>query len=292
MGDAVAVVRVLVVLMIALMASPASAQRRPSPRVASMAVLPALPGGADTSGTGRSLDVLQDEGSGRYTKQGLIVGALAGGLGGLGFGTLLGLFCEAEGDGCWGAVPIITLIGAAGGGAAGAIIGAAIPRRRTPRDTSAAPPVRERPRRIGSFEIVLGRAHATIHGATSTPFRGVGPEFRANLFAELRPWIAIGPEVGQAWFDEGGNIRHAGVTLRTTWSRRTISPYAALNLGAWQTTAPSLEFFGGSFGAGARISPLADAPFFADVEARYSRNLHNIEPMRMKSLSFGVGFTW
>ncbi|MGH7445321.1 MAG: hypothetical protein ACREKM_10605 [Longimicrobiales bacterium] len=300
-------------LLVVFIPTRSTAQHRPQPVVSThvtpAAVLPVLlPAGDqrafDFAGGAGRLGRLQDEGNGRYTKRGLVLGAILGALGGLGTGALLAIICEVEGDGegCLVAVPVVTILGAAGGAAVGAIIGAAIPRdsdnRDARADTTPAPPPEvalrsEQPDRTGSFGVALGRASATIHGPSGDePFEGAGPAIRANVYAELRPWLAIGPEVGQAWFGDGGAIRHAALAVRGTWPLQLVSPFVAADLGAYQTTGPSLEFLGGGIGAGARINPLDERRFFLDVEARSSRNLHNVEPMRMTTFSLGGGFYW
>ncbi len=240
--------------------------------------------------------------TGRQTKRGLVVGSIVGAAGGLAFGSFIGLLCEGEADPCWGVVPVSGLIGAVGGGALGAIIGAMIPRydmRRPsempPRDTAAARPVdtAERPRRrTGSISAGAGYASATIEGGAGEPFEGGGPAMRIAFMAELRPWIAVGPELGQALFTEGGEVRHAAIAVRGSWPQRHVAPYIAGNLGFYQTTGPSLEFFGGAIGVGTRILPRTDGDWFLDVEARFSRNLHNIEPLRMGTVSVGGGWMW
>lgn len=248
----------------------------------------------------------------RYTKRGLIIGAIAGAAGGLGFGGFTALLCQAESDDCLWVIPATTLIGAAGGAAIGALIGAAIkrePETRMPIDTISAvadrrartdtvrPDEREAHRasallRTGSFSLALGRADATIHTPAADPFVGDGTAVRVAAYAELRPWLALGGELGQAWLGNAGNVRNAGLAARATWAMALFSPYLSANLGLYQTTGPSLEFFGGALGAGARVTPVAGGRFFVDLEARASRNLHNIEPMRMTTISVGSGLYW
>ena len=123
-------------------------------------------------------------------------------------------------------------------------------------------------------------------------FSGSGTVVRFAGYAELRHWFAIGLEIGHASFGEGGAVRHASVAFRGTVSRRTLSPFVAANLGAYQSTLPSLEYFGAGIGAGVRLTPFSRDRFFIDVEGRWTRNAHNIEPTRMTSLSAGAGFYW
>lgn len=243
----------------------------------------------------------------RYTKRGAIIGAALGAAGGLGFGVLLALFCEAEGDGCWGIPPLLGLAGALGGGLVGGILGAAVPRedgavpeRREPRDEPREPPadtLRERtpyeevfapPPRTGSLALAAGYADADIAGTRE----GAGPAARLHVAAEIGSWLSIGLEGGQSFLGDAGNVRHGAVTLRATLPRRRVSPYVNGNLGYYQMTEPSLEFFGGSLGVGARILPGDYSRWFIDVEARHSRNLQNIEPLRMNALLAGIGWYW
>ena len=278
-------------LLLATRPATAAAQHKPAaPAWPPPVTLPAAPALA----SGSSPENLQESG-GRHTKRGLVIGAIAGALGGLGIGTFIYLFCEGENDDCGPVIPIVTVLGAASGAAAGAIIGAAIPRgderaRVDPEpEGQQAEPVA---RRIGSFSAALGWASATIHEGSREAFSGSGPALRLGLMAELLPSLAIGPEVGQAWFDEGGNIRHGALALRGTLPRPRISPYASANLGAYQATRTSLEFLGGGLGLGARVRPLGGDRFFVDVEGRYSRHTQNIEPMRMRTVWVGGGLYW
>ncbi len=279
----------------------AAAQQRPAPRVqpAEAPALPASDRASQLLGSPADARPLQQEAR-RYTRRGLVVGAILGGLGGLGFGTLLGLLCATEGDSCWWVIPATGLVGAAGGAAVGAIIGAAVPRAAedTPArvDTVRVPAPLPAPRVVeedhtGSFGIAVGRSNATVHGASEV-FEGTGTALRANVYAELLPWFAIGPEAGQVWLGEGGEIRHAALALRGTWPLGVVSPYVAGNMGVYQTTGPSLEFLGGGIGAGARVTPFTGRRVYLDAEARWSRNTHNIDPMRVTTLSVGGGLYW
>jgi hypothetical protein len=244
------------------------------------------------------------EGSRRQTWRGAKIGGIAGAVAGLGVGGFIALWCRAEGDPCDAAVPVVTLLGAAGGAVGGAIIGAAIPRH--PDTGRVAPPVE---RRIGSASLSLGVVHARQEDYAGEPFLdGSGPAARLNLYAELRPWLAIGPEAGIAWTgggvrrpvpgddvvplpDEGGKVRHAAVAVRLSGRFGGLAPYAGGNVGAYQTTGPSLEFLGGAVMAGARWTPGAGRGFI-DVDARYGGNLQNIEPMRFRGLYIGGGLYW
>jgi hypothetical protein len=282
-------------LLLALLPAAGVAQHRPTP-LASWTPAAPLPGtdwlrqadfGVPDPGP------LQEDGR-RYTKRGLVIGAIAGAVAGLGIGAFIAVFCESEGDDCGAVVPVVTAIGIASGAAAGAIIGAAIPRppqERPAADTVPATADTPRRRTIGSLSAAAGVAHAVIDDGVGE-FRGSGPFVRVNLAAELRPWLAIGPEVGKAWFDDGGAIRHGALAVRGTWARPHVAPYAAVNLGAYQTTGPSLEFLGGGLGIGARITPLAGRRLFLDIEGRASRHMQNIAPMRMLGLSLGGGLAW
>ncbi|HSJ06293.1 MAG TPA: hypothetical protein VK936_06305, partial [Longimicrobiales bacterium] len=123
------------------------------------------------------------EGSRRQTWRGAKIGAIAGGVAGLGVGGFIAIWCRAEGTPCDAALPIVTLGGIAGGAAGGAIIGAAIPRHA---DTGrAAPPVE---RRIGSASLSVGVVHARQEDYQGVPFvDGSGVAARVNLYAEIRP---------------------------------------------------------------------------------------------------------
>lgn len=241
--------------------------------------------------------------TGRYTKRGLVIGAIAGAAGGVAFGTFVGLLCHGEGDPCWGVIPVGGLIGGVGGSALGAVIGAMIPRHELRRPSEMPPPdttVPARPvetrqaarRRTGSVGAGAGYADATIEGGADGTFEGSGPAMRLAFMAELRPWLGLGPEVGQALFTDGGEVRHAAIAVRGSLPARRVAPYVAGNLGFYQTTGPSLEFFGGAIGVGMRILPRVDGDWFLDAEARFSRNLHNIEPMRMRTVFVGGGWMW
>jgi hypothetical protein len=141
---------------------------------------------------------------------------------------------------------------------------------------------------------VVGPAPVSLRDdSENSLFDGDGVSARANVFAELRPWFAIGPDAGMAWFGDGGNIRHAAVAVRGTWSGSPwIAPYISGQLGAYQSTGPSLEYLGGALSAGLRVTPVRGGRGFIDVEARRSRNAQNIAPMRMRSLSIGGGIYW
>lgn len=226
----------------------------------------------------------------RHTRRGAVIGALIGGAGGLAFGTLLGLFCEAESDGCWAAVPLLGLAGAAGGALIGGILGATVPRDGGEPSAPDEHPddATEPSSRTGSFAVAAGLSGVDITNTTEAS----GVALRATLSAELRPSLAIGLEAGQSFLGDAGDVRHAAVAVRATWPRARVSPYLNGNLGYYDMTAPSLEFFGGSLGLGARVLPEAESGWFIDVEARHSRNLQNIEPLRMNTLLAGIGLYW
>jgi hypothetical protein len=239
--------------------------------------------------------------------RGLRIGALAGGLAGAGVGTLMALWCSGTSDPCLAAIPLATLFGAASGAAAGAIIGAAIPaggsgepvrapavpvEPREPRAPAAAAPVPGR--RIGSASLTLGYANASIADESEQPwFEGGGSVIRANVYAELKPWFAIGPDLGAADFSDGGSIRWISVGMRGSWAATpAVTPFVSANAGAYESSGPSLEYFGGGIGAGIRITPATASRFFVEMEGRLSRNLQNIAPMRLRTLSLGGGLYW
>lgn len=294
-------------LLLAVPLQRAAAQQRPAERMPTPGA--ALPFGIEPADPGAERASVpanrQDDRSGRYTKRGLIIGAIAGGVAGAGFGAFIALFCEVEGDGCTSAVPLVGLLGAASGAALGAIIGAAIPRRGDePADTVAAPPGEPaeevspraaRPaeaRRIGALGVTTGRASGTVESWTNGEIDGAGPLLRLTLAAELRPWFAIGPEVGQAWLGNAGRVRHAAVAVRATWPAHPLSPFVSGNVGAYDATEPSREFLGGGIGLGARFTPRRGQRWFVDIEARRSGNIQNIEPVRLTELSLGGGVYW
>jgi hypothetical protein len=234
----------------------------------------------------------------RQTRRGARIGAVVGALTGLGIGSLMALWCRGlSTEPCDAAIPVITVLGGVSGAVGGAIIGAAVP-------TEAATPGTPAPaveRRIGSATLSLGAAHARQEGypgdwvdgpRTAAWVEGSGPAARANVYAELRPWLAIGPEAGIVWAGDLGRVRHAAVSIRVTRSMRQLSPYVAVNAGAYQSTGPSLEFLGGGIGAGVRLAPRLGSRSFVDIDARYSRNLQHIEPMRMRGVNVGGGFYW
>lgn len=224
----------------------------------------------------------------RQTLRGARIGAIVGAIGGFGAGGFLALICRAENDRCDGAIPLLTVLGSASGAIGGAILGAAVPAdpppRRAPAPTAA--------RRTGSATLSAGAAHGRVDDFGNVDgYAGSGLALRANLFAELRPWLAIGPDAGIAWAGDDSRIRHVALGVRSTWQRGTISPYVAANVGAYQATRPSLEFLGGALGVGARWQPTGGR-MFLDVEGRLSRNVQNIEPMRMRSVYAGAGMYW
>jgi hypothetical protein len=234
----------------------------------------------------------------RHTRRGARIGAVVGAITGLGIGSLMALWCRGlSSEPCDAAIPMVTVLGGVSGAVGGAIIGAAIP-------TEAATPGAPAPavaRRIGSATLVLGAAHARQEGypgewvdgpRTASWVEGSGPAARANVYAELRPWLAIGPEAGIVWAGDLGRVRHAAVSVRVTRPMRQLSPYVAVNAGAYQSTGPSLEFLGGGIGAGVRLAPRPGSRSFVDIDARYSRNLQHIEPMRMRGVNVGGGFYW
>jgi hypothetical protein len=232
----------------------------------------------------------------RHTMRGLRIGAITGALAGAGVGTLMALWCAGTSDGCIAAIPLVTVFGAASGAAAGAIIGAAIPTEAGRIDPAQpASPAPAPGRRIGSFSMSVGDAQATLmdEGEQFTAFDGGGIAFRANVYAELRPWFAIGPDLGVASFGDGGTIRHAAVGVRATWPvHPSFAPYISANAGAYDSSVPSLEYLGGGLGAGFRVTPVRGSRAFLDLEARSSRNLQNIAPMRMRTISVGGGIYW
>jgi hypothetical protein len=223
----------------------------------------------------------------RQTRRGAVIGAVAGGIGGLGGGVFVSWICRIEGSSsCDWAIPAGGLLGVAAGAAAGAIIGAAIPTEARPAG-EAAPRAR---RRIGSFGGAAGPAHVVMgdfSGGTRLEAGGIGA--RASLAAELRPWFALGPDAGIAFFGAGEQVRHIALEARFTMREGGVEPYIAGNLGAYQATAPSLEFLGGSVAAGGRL--VRGGRYF-DLSARYSRNAQNIEPLRMVSVQLGAGVYW
>ena len=280
--------RAVLVVMVLIPAT-AAAQHKP----AAPAMTPPIPLDHSASDVRSGADgPLTLQSAGRHTKRGLIIGAIAGTVGGLAFGTFFHLFCQAEGDDCSSVIPIVTVLGAAGGAAAGAIIGASIPRGGDAPPTPDAEEPAAPDRRIGSFNASFGYANGRIDDGFRPAFSGSGPTLRLGLMAELKPWLAIGPEIGQAWLAEERNVRHGALAVRVTWERPRIAPYAQANLGLYQTTGVSREFLGGGLGVGARFLPFAGERFFFDVEARASRHTQNIEPMRMKTLSAGAGVYW
>jgi hypothetical protein len=282
---------------LAVLASGASAQRLADVQPAGVTAVPDRQPAlaierADATGDVR--DALQP--AGRHTRRGLVIGGIVGGASGLAIGSFIALWCESGGetDGCLEAIPIVTVLGAASGAAAGAIIGAAIPRRGTVAASPADPatPARAARQRIGSASLAGGVAHAELHDWSGPYFKGSGTTVRANFLAELRPWFAIGPEAGIADFGNRGQVRHAALAMRTTADIRLagLHPYAVVNFGAYDVTAPSIEFFGAALGAGIRWEPRER--FFVDAEARLQRNAQNIEPMRMRAFSVGGGLYW
>jgi hypothetical protein len=234
----------------------------------------------------------------RQTRRGAGIGAIVGTIAGLGIGSLMALWCRGlSSEPCDAAIPMVTVLGGVSGAVGGAIIGAAIP---TEAGTPGAPaPAVER--RIGSATLALGAAHARQEGypgewvegpRTAAWVEGSGPAARANVYAELRPWLAIGPEAGIVRAGDLGRVRHAAVSVRVTRPMGQLSPYVAVNAGAYQSTGPSLEFLGGGIGAGVRLAPRSGSRSFVDIDARYSRNLQHIEPMRMRGLNVGGGVYW
>jgi hypothetical protein len=234
----------------------------------------------------------------RQTRRGARIGAVVGTIAGFGIGSLMALWCRGlSSEPCDAAIPMVTVLGGVSGAVGGAILGAAVP-------TEAATPGAPAPavgRRIGSATLVLGAAQARQEGypgewseGPRTPawVEGSGPAARANLYAELRSWLAIGPEAGIVWAGDLGRVRHAAVSVRVTRPMRQLSPYVAVNAGAYQSTGPSLEFLGGGIGAGVRLAPRPGSRSFVDIDARYSRNLQHIEPMRLRGLNVGGGVYW
>ena len=226
----------------------------------------------------------------RHTRTGLIVGTALGAATGLGIGTFIKLLCESEGDGCDNALPVITVLGAVGGAVAGAIIGSAIPKGpRDPAVTATEVPVRNR---IGSASISFGAGAFRLRDAIGVTSRASGAAVRANVYAELKPWLALGPEVGIVLGGDEGNVRHGALAVRASMDRDRFSPYIAANLGAYQSTGPSLEYLGGGIAVGTRYSQSRDSRFFLDIESRLQSNTQNIEPMRAAVLSVGAGTYW
>jgi hypothetical protein len=226
----------------------------------------------------------------RHTKEGLIIGTALGTATGFGIGTFIKLLCETESDDCDKALPVITVLGAVSGAIAGAIIGSAIPKgRRDPDVTPTEVPVRDR---IGSASISIGAGAFRLRDAVGITSRGNGAVMRANVYAELKPWLALGPEVGIVRGGEAGSVRHGALSVRASMDRDRFSPFVAANLGAYQSTGPSLEYLGAGIAVGTRYSHARDSRFFLDIESRFQRNAQNIEPMRAAVLSVGAGTYW
>ncbi|MEX2608901.1 MAG: hypothetical protein WEA24_03080 [Gemmatimonadota bacterium] len=229
----------------------------------------------------------------RSTRRGLIIGAVAGAAVGLGIGSFIALYCVSENDSCPGAIPVVGLLGAASGALAGAVLGAAIPAR-APRE----PATPDRPAGswgetdTGSFAVAAGAAHARIEDDSSLLHEGSGWSVRAVFLAELKPWLALGPELGYASFGAGGEVRQGAAAVQLRWPGARIRPYVGAQLGAYQMTLPSLEFLGGGISAGARVRPFARRRHFVEVEARLSSQVQNIAPMAVRALSLGVGTAW
>lgn len=230
----------------------------------------------------------------RQTRRFATWGAIGGGVAGALAGGWMALYCSSgSGDSCWPVFPLMTGFGAAAGGIGGAIIGAAVP---GPGATGAAQP-------IGSASVSAGIASGSVSGlpvpapdGSYTGERtasGSGVSARANVYAELTPWLALGPELGIAHLDgDAGDVRHVAVAARISGRRGRVMPFATVNAGAYDSARPSLEYLGGGIGAGARLHPSGSDRFFLDVEARYARNLQNIEPMRLRGLSVSGGLSW
>lgn len=247
---------------------------------------------------------------GRHTKRGALIGGGIGALGGFGAGVFISLLCASEGDDddCRGVVPIMTLLGAGAGALGGAIIGAAIPRagaRAGPAPADSVPDAPAARRRIGSASLaasfVGARSGMVIAPQPDEAWRaGVGLRF--NFFAELGSWFAIGPQLGMASLERGGGVRHAALAVRASRPGQRIAPYLVADLGAYQSrqdvtfegyeSTGTLEFLGGSLGAGARVFPFSSNRLFLDVDARWHRHAQNIEPFDMTALSLGLGRVW
>jgi len=176
----------------------------------------------------------------RSTRRGLIIGAVAGAAVGLGIGSFIALYCSSERDSCPAAIPVVGLLGAASGALAGAVLGAAIPAR-SPREPAA--PDRPAGSRgetdTGSFAVAAGAAHARIEDDSSLLHEGSGWGVRAVFLAELKPWLALGPELGYASFGAGGAVRQGAAAVQLRWPGARIRPYVGAQLGAYQTTLPS-----------------------------------------------------
>jgi hypothetical protein len=214
-------------------------------------------------------------------------GAIAGGVTGLAVGGYMALYCSGTQEGgCSGAVPLLTALGIASGAAAGAILGAAVPGEGAVRGQT-----------IASGGFAAGVARASIAGMPARgrpeapPVERTGPAARFNIYAQLTPWFGLGPELGTAGFGDAGDVRHIAVAARFSGSGR-VAPFSTINLGAYESTVPSLEYLGGGVGLGARMHPFAQRNFFLDVEGRHARNAQNIEPMRMWTVSVSGGLYW
>jgi hypothetical protein len=261
--------------------APAAAQRLPEP----IQVEAPHPGAAARADETRAQQQSRPR---RQTRRGAQIGGLAGGAVGLAMGTFIALYCRSYGDPCDAAIPVLTTLGGVSGAVGGAIIGAAIPTEARPAGQAA--PAEDR--RIGSASLSLGAAHARLEGDPGQVWLDAwGPAARANVYAELRPWLGVGPEVGIASFGGGERIRHAAVAFRGTWTGHRLVPYVAANIGAYQSTGPSLEYLGGGIGAGARWQP-GQRRAFIDADVRFSANIQNIEPMRMRGVYVGGGLYW
>lgn len=65
-----------------------------------------------------------------------------------------------------------------------------------------------------------------------------------------------------------------------------------MNLGAYDSTGPSLEYLGGGVGGGVRMETGTARRYSLEVEARHSRNAQNIAPMRMWTIAISGGLSW
>ncbi|MGH7492225.1 MAG: hypothetical protein ACREOO_07510 [bacterium] len=250
---------------------------------------------------------------GRATNTGAIAGAT---LGGIGVGAYVLILCTValsedgvsgnEGE-VWGCALAGGLVGAAGGGLLGGVIGAAIPkwhqhyRAAAPagdfqirrQESPAMTPVSSQ--NLGSLHLLFGYAQSVEPRASAGSFGG-----RLNLFARINRHLALGPELGYyrlgssqfADFDGNtytvdNNVWHVNGMFRFARSHGKWRPFGAMGVGYYHGQQ---SYVAASLGGGFDLQ-LGDTPYALTTEARWHQNLQNLAGPSPEFMTFMVGVT-
>ena len=152
---------------------------------------------------------------------------------------------------------------------------------------------------IGSAGLVFGYVRNMEQGAG-----GGSIGARANLFAQLHPSVAIGPELGYHRLGPGPSrvvgsvvidsaaetVWHLSGTLRLSSNRLGFRTFADIGLGYYSS---NLSFLGLTFGGGTHFK-LSAIPYPFSVEVRWHQNIQRLGGPDPKFLTVMAGtvFSW